>query len=194
MDPAVDKTHGGLQGATPWMGRRILVLARATARARWILPVTRYVSNWLIGDVSNRRAQGCVYSVAVSHDGRWVVSGSGDRGVQFWDTKSGIVQLMLRGHQRAGSLSPRSIQASWTDGSSVLVYSTDLSPTGSLLATGSFDCQVRICKSRYPPEFSLALTCWFFVCFREIHYRFLTAVYFAHKLSSPFSFSFVSLV
>ena len=109
-------------------------------------------------DVSNRREQDWVFSVAVSHDGRWVVSGSNDGGVQFWDTKSGIVQLMLRGHMDLGPLvSPRSIRAPWTDGSSVLVDSTDLSPAGSLLATASGDYRVRVCKSRYLPEFSLTL-------------------------------------
>ena len=86
-----------------------MVLVRATARARWTLSVTRFVSNLLTEDVSNRQAQGWVFSVAVSHDGRWVASGSDDRGVQFWDAKSGIVQLMLQGHTNAGPLSPRSI-------------------------------------------------------------------------------------
>ena len=140
-----------------------MVLVRAAARARWTLSVTRYVSNLLTEDVSNRQAQGWVFSVAVSHDGRWVASGSHDRGVQFWDAKSGIVQLMLTGHNNSGPLSPRSIRAPWTDGSSVLVNSIDLSPTGSLLATGSDDGDVRICRSRYPLESSLALTCRFFV-------------------------------
>ena len=69
----------------------------------------RYASNLLAGDVSNRRAQGYVYSVAVSHDGRWVASGSFDDTVQFWDAKSGIVQLMLKGHTSIGPLPPRSI-------------------------------------------------------------------------------------
>jgi len=78
-------------------------------RARWTLSVTRYVLNWLTGDVSNRRVQNWVFSVAVSHDGRWVASGSYDNTVQFWDAKSGIVQLMLKGHTEAGPLSPRSI-------------------------------------------------------------------------------------
>ena len=140
-----------------------MVLVRAAARARWTLSVTRFVSNLLTEDVSNRRAQDWVKSVAVSHDGQWVASGSDDCGVQFWDAKSGIVQLMLEGHTDAGPLSPRSIRAPWTDGSSVPVISIDLSPTGSLLATGSWDRQVRICRSRYPLEFSLALTCRFFV-------------------------------
>jgi len=160
MDPAVDKTHGGLQSAMPWMGRRMFVLARATARARWTLSVTRYVLNLLTRDVSNRRAQDWVIFVAVSHDGRWVVSGSDDGAIQFWDAKSGIVQLMLQGHEEEGPLvSPRSIRAPWTESSSVQpVWSIDLSPAGSLLATSSIDGQVRICKSRYPPELSLALT------------------------------------
>ena len=41
-------------------------------------------------------------SVAVSHDGAWVVSGSKDRGVQFWDSRSAIVQCMLQGHKNSG--------------------------------------------------------------------------------------------
>jgi general transcriptional corepressor TUP1 len=44
-----------------------------------------------------------VLSVAVSHDGQWVVSGSKDRGVQFWDAKSAVVQCMLQGHKNSGS-------------------------------------------------------------------------------------------
>ena len=47
-----------------------------------------------------------VLSVAVSHDGQWVVSGSKDRGVQFWDAKSAVVQCMLQGHKNSGE--PRS--------------------------------------------------------------------------------------
>lgn len=45
-----------------------------------------------------------VLSVAVSHDGQWVVSGSKDRGVQFWDAKSAVVQCMLQGHKNSGEL------------------------------------------------------------------------------------------
>ena len=41
-------------------------------------------------------------SVAVSHDGAWVVSGSKDRGVQFWDSRTAIVQCMLQGHKNSG--------------------------------------------------------------------------------------------
>ncbi len=43
-------------------------------------------------------------SVAVSHDGKWVVSGSKDRGVQFWDSQTATVQCMLQGHKNSGTL------------------------------------------------------------------------------------------
>jgi glucose repression regulatory protein TUP1 len=66
-----------------------------------------------------------VLSVAVSHDGQWVVSGSKDRGVQFWDSRNAIVQCMLQGHKNS-------------------VISIDLSPAGNYLATGSRDWQARI--------------------------------------------------
>jgi len=66
-----------------------------------------------------------VLSVAVSHDGQWVVSGSKDRGVQFWDAKTAVVQCMLQGHKNS-------------------VISIDLSPAGNILATGSGDWQARI--------------------------------------------------
>jgi glucose repression regulatory protein TUP1 len=46
-----------------------------------------------------------VLSVAVSHDGQWVVSGSKDRGVQFWDSHTATVQFMLQGHKNSGSFS-----------------------------------------------------------------------------------------
>ena len=106
MDPVVNQNRWGRQSATLGMGWRMLSLARATARARWTLSVTRYMPNLLTEGVSNRRAQDFVHCVAVSHDGRWVVSGSGDHGVRFWDAKSGVVQLMLKGHNSSGLLSP----------------------------------------------------------------------------------------
>ena len=43
-----------------------------------------------------------VTSVAISHDGQWIVSGSHDRGVQFWD-RHGRTHLMLQGHHHTGT-------------------------------------------------------------------------------------------
>ncbi|KZP33848.1 WD40 repeat-like protein [Athelia psychrophila] len=66
-----------------------------------------------------------VLAVAVSHDGQWVVSGSKDRSVRFWDSRTAIVQCMLQGHKNS-------------------VISVDMSPAGNVLATGSGDWQARI--------------------------------------------------
>ncbi|CAE6402575.1 unnamed protein product [Rhizoctonia solani] len=66
-----------------------------------------------------------VLSVAVSPDNQWIVSGSKDRGVQFWDPRTATQQLMLQGHKNS-------------------VISIDLSPAGGLLATGSGDWQARV--------------------------------------------------
>jgi len=43
-----------------------------------------------------------VMSVAISRDGQWIVSGSADRGVQFWD-RHGRTHLMLQGHHNYGT-------------------------------------------------------------------------------------------
>lgn len=105
-------------------------------------------------------------SVAVSHDGRWVVSGSKDRGVQFWDSKTAVVQSMLQGHKNSGeshtstscmiallctSVSSRFslvYQPLTPNHSSFFplfpVISIDLSPAANILATGSGDWQARI--------------------------------------------------
>ncbi|WOO78624.1 Transcriptional repressor rco-1 [Vanrija pseudolonga] len=66
-----------------------------------------------------------VLSVAISPDGRWVVSGSKDRSIQFWDIHSGQAQFMLQGHKNS-------------------VISIDLARSGGLLASGSGDCHARI--------------------------------------------------
>jgi len=54
-------------------------------------------------DFTGHRAE--VFSVAISHDGQWIVSGSADRGVQFWD-RHGRTHLMLQGHHAMGTPLP----------------------------------------------------------------------------------------
>ncbi|KZF21277.1 WD40 repeat-like protein [Xylona heveae TC161] len=66
-----------------------------------------------------------VLSVALTPDGAWVLSGSKDRGVQFWDPRTGNTQLMLQGHKNS-------------------VISVAPSPMGNLFATGSGDMRARI--------------------------------------------------
>ena len=43
-----------------------------------------------------------VLSVAVSSDGRWVISGSRDRAVRLWDANTAVTQCMLLGHSNSG--------------------------------------------------------------------------------------------
>lgn len=43
-----------------------------------------------------------VLSVATTPDNKWIISGSKDRGVQFWDMKTGQTQLILQGHKNSG--------------------------------------------------------------------------------------------
>ncbi|KAM6503747.1 chromatin associated protein [Amanita muscaria] len=74
-----------------------------------------------------------VLTVAVSVDGNWVVSGSKDRCVHFWDAQNGYLQLSLQGHKNS-------------------VISLDLNPTSGLLVTGSGDCQARIWCYSYRPH------------------------------------------
>lgn len=66
-----------------------------------------------------------VLSVALTPNGEWVLSGSKDRGVQFWDPNTGVAQLMLQGHKNS-------------------VISVAPSPTGGIFATGSGDMRARI--------------------------------------------------
>ena len=66
-------------------------------------------------------------SVAISPDGQWVVSGSKDRSIQFWNVQSGQAQFMLQGHKNS-------------------VISIDLARSGTYLASGSGDCMARIWK------------------------------------------------
>ncbi|RYP07258.1 hypothetical protein DL765_009210 [Monosporascus sp. GIB2] len=70
-----------------------------------------------------------VLSVALTPDANWVMSGSKDRGVQFWDPRTGYTQLMLQGHKNS-------------------VISVAPSPSGTYFATGSGDMRARIWSYR----------------------------------------------
>ena len=73
--------------------------------------------------------QDFVLSVALTPDAQWVLSGSKDRGVQFWDPRTGYTQLMLQGHKNS-------------------VISVAPSPAGTFFATGSGDTRARIWSYR----------------------------------------------
>ena len=78
-------------------------------------------------DLDSLPPQDCISSVMVSPDGAWVVSGSDDHSVQFWNLKDAQAQFMLQGDEYS-------------------VTSIDLSPAGGLLATSSDDQRVRVCE------------------------------------------------
>ncbi|KAF8961764.1 WD40-repeat-containing domain protein [Flammula alnicola] len=69
-----------------------------------------------------------VLSASVSNDGRWVISGSKDRCVHFWDSRNAALQFLLQGHKNS-------------------VISLHINPLGGMLATGSGDNTARICTS-----------------------------------------------
>ncbi|KAF8490580.1 hypothetical protein JB92DRAFT_3008675 [Gautieria morchelliformis] len=77
---------------------------------------------WMVEFIGHTRG---VRSVAVSHDNQWVVSGSYDRSVRFWDLRTGEAQLVLHGDRG-------------------YVKCVDLSPTGGMLATSYSDGSVRL--------------------------------------------------
>ena len=95
-----------------------------------------------------------VLSVALTPDNGWVMSGSKDRGVQFWDPETGHAQLMLQGHKNSGEYYPFDFGVCvrvclLTCGVCLLVISVAPSPMGQLFATGSGDMKARIW--RYSP-------------------------------------------
>lgn len=85
-----------------------------------------------------------VLSVALTPDGKWVMSGSKDRGVQFWDPETGQAQLMLQGHKNSGMLRHQNNEAESVTLTFSAVISVAPSPQGELFATGSGDMKARI--------------------------------------------------
>lgn len=90
-----------------------------------------------------------VLSVALTPDGNWVMSGSKDRGVQFWDPNTGEAQLMLQGHKNSGKTHIGTVAVMQASANCLLVISVAPSPQGTLFATGSGDMKARIW--RYVP-------------------------------------------
>lgn len=74
-----------------------------------------------------------VLSVATTRNDEYILSGSKDRGVLFWDTKSGNPLLMLQGHRNSVI-------------SVAVANEYPLGPQYCVFATGSGDCKARIWK------------------------------------------------
>ena len=73
------------------------------------------------------------------------MSGSKDRGVQFWDPITGNAQMMLQGHKNSGkSISHSTLVVERMLTKATVVISVAPSPQGHLFATGSGDMKARI--------------------------------------------------
>jgi WD40 repeat protein len=75
--------------------------------------------------ISNLSSQADVRSLAISPDGRWVISGSYDHTARIWDMVDASLQCTLLGHEKG-------------------VTSVDFSPTGNYVACGSWDGKVSM--------------------------------------------------
>lgn len=74
-----------------------------------------------------------VLSVCLTPDSEYILSGSKDRGVIFWDQRLGIPLLMLQGHRNSVISVAVSFNSSATEG---------------IFATGSGDCKARLWRWR----------------------------------------------
>jgi len=68
---------------------------------------------------------GRVYSVAVSPDGKWAVSGSGDKTVKIWDLETGECRATLEGHTGE-------------------VHCVAVTPDGKRILSGASDNTIRV--------------------------------------------------
>ena len=88
--------------------------------------VCMYFSLMLPVLITEAIIQGAVTSLAVSPDRKWVVSGSDDHCIRFFDLETATLHSMIQGHNDS-------------------VTSLDLSQTGKILVTGGKDGKVRMC-------------------------------------------------
>ena len=100
--------------------------------------------------------QDFVLSTKFTTDSRWIVSGSKDRTVYFWDARTAELQFMLQGHKNSGTSVSDSLKGLGATLRRVVwitnppfppVISLDIHPFGGMMATGSGDSTTRLCMS-----------------------------------------------
>ncbi|KIK32370.1 hypothetical protein CY34DRAFT_19097 [Suillus luteus UH-Slu-Lm8-n1] len=118
--------HGSLIGSMSYFpdGRRMISGSRDETARRWDLKVGKEI------DEARDVCQEWVNAVAVSRDGRWVVTGGGNYhdhdgvGLKVCEVETGILKI-LQGHSKA-------------------ISCIDISEDNTLLASGSWDNTARI--------------------------------------------------
>lgn len=83
-------------------------------------------------------------SVALTSDGKWVLSGSKDRGVEVWNKDTKEVQCVLRGHKNSGAFIYTASHA-LLHSHKETVIAIGANPTGNMFVTGSGDNLAKIC-------------------------------------------------
>jgi general transcriptional corepressor TUP1 len=84
-----------------------------------------------------------VFCAASTPDGRWILSGSKDRGVQFWEFNTGTAHLCLLAHQKSGTYNGSQLNSRHdTHSSTVIRVAT--SQNRDIFATASGDGLARI--------------------------------------------------
>lgn len=84
-----------------------------------------------------------VFSLALSRDNQWLVTGSIDGTACLWEVASGKPVRIFRGHTRWND-SGKDLLGTWTISAAGWVTSVAISPDGNFLATGSFDKTARL--------------------------------------------------
>lgn len=91
-----------------------------------------------------------IYSLDFSRDGRFLVSGSGDKSARIWDIEKGQCVFDLRIedfiHNEHGPIDAgiTSVACKWSRRSGVYPLIDAVSPDGKLVAAGSLDTMVRV--------------------------------------------------
>lgn len=101
------KAENGTRKSTPTLSRRSTSIDRPAISPCTMDFVGHKVKKKNKGysqktSYSSDISQDYVLSVSVPSDNRWVVSGSKDRCVHFWDARNASLQFLLQGHKNSG--------------------------------------------------------------------------------------------
>ncbi len=88
--------------------------------------------------------QDFVLTACWTPDGNWIISGSKDHGLQFWDPHTGTAHMLLQGHRNSGLYTCQVKYCFSVSSDMDIVLSVTVSSTDTLFATGSGDKSAKI--------------------------------------------------